>query len=63
MALAIATSILVVSGIACTLTWGHQGMAVASLASVSLLALLHYGLAQRYLFRPLVDRPVSDPSE
>lgn len=60
-ALAIAVSALVVSGITGALGWGVHGMAVANVMSISLLAAIHYGLAQRFLFKPYGARLAAGP--
>ncbi len=62
-ALAIAVMVLAISGITGALGWGAYGMAVANLLSISLLAVIHFGLAQKFLFKPYAARMRSAASE
>jgi len=55
-ALGIAVLVLTTTGIAAALSLGAYGMVLANLLSISLLALCHFGLAKKYLFRPYADR-------
>ena len=56
MALAITVVVLAASGITASWKWGSYGMAGAYLGTISLLAVIHYALAQRYLFKPYAAR-------
>jgi len=56
IALFIAVLVLITTGIAFTRHWGASGMVGAMLLSLSLLCLLHFGLARVYLFRPYAAR-------